>query len=93
MEDTEKYMKKGYGMTGQKKTDRKLRKAAFTVEASLIVPLLLFVMLIAMKAGLVLYTEIVEKPASSNAQIWAVEAFYKDYWIGEVIHAGDSGGI
>lgn len=80
-------------MRKHKKRQRKLRKAAFTVEASLIVPLLLFVMLIAMKAGLVLYTEIVENPVPAEAQIWAVETFYKDYWIGEVIHAGDSGGI
>jgi hypothetical protein len=53
------------------------RKASFTVEASILVPVLLFTMALAMKIGLFLYGEMKEQQESQRVEaLWEVEDFY-----------------
>lgn len=53
-------------------------KASYTVEAALIVPLLIGAMALAMRLGIVLYTEVRnEKEGEAVAAMWEVDEFYK----------------
>jgi hypothetical protein len=53
------------------------RKASFTVEASILVPVLLLAMALAMKIGLFLYGEMKEQQESQRVEaLWEVEDFY-----------------
>lgn len=64
-----------------------MRKGSYTIEASLMIPLLLFTMAIGMKAGLVLYTEIATaQEQEKNHELWGTEDFYKSYWMKEVLN-------
>jgi hypothetical protein len=56
---------------------KRKRKASFTVEASILVPVLLFTMALAMKIGLFLYGEMKEQQESQQVEsLWEVEDFY-----------------
>jgi hypothetical protein len=62
------------------------RKASFTVEASILVPILLFSMALAMKIGLFLYDEMKEQRESQQVEsLWEVEDFYINEQIKEVL--------
>lgn len=61
-------------------------KGSYTVEAALLVPVLLFVMALGMKIGLILYREITQEDETQmTAELWEVEDFYKNHWIEEVL--------
>jgi hypothetical protein len=62
------------------------RKASFTVEASILVPVLLFTMALAMKIGLFLYEEMKEQRESQRVEsMWEVEDFYTNEQIKGVL--------
>jgi hypothetical protein len=62
------------------------RKASFTVEASILVPVLLFTMALAMKIGLFLYGEMKEQRESQRVEsLWEVEDFYTNEQIKGVL--------
>lgn len=61
-------------------------KGSYTVEASLVIPIFLFVIFTAMYLGLNLYQEIEEQQEYETvAQLWEVKDFYRIQAIGEVI--------
>jgi hypothetical protein len=61
------------------------RKASYTVEAAVLVPVVIAVMALAMRIGILLCREIKEeKEAEALAQMWEVEDFYRFQAIGEV---------
>ena len=61
-------------------------KGVYTIEASILIPLLLFVMATGIKIGLSLYGEIVDAHEEEQVmEVWAVEDFYKSNWIREVL--------
>jgi hypothetical protein len=60
-------------------------KASYTVEAAVIVPILIGVMALAMRIGILLCQEVKEiNEAESLEQMWEVEEFYRYQAIGEV---------
>jgi hypothetical protein len=60
-------------------------KASYTVEAAVIVPVMIAVMALAMRIGILLCQEVkAEKEAESLEQMWDVEEFYRYQTIGEV---------
>ncbi len=62
-------------------------RGSYTIEASIWIPLLLFIMAGAMRMGVDLYTGIRE--AHEEVQLEELRGasdFYKSYWIGEIIH-------
>jgi hypothetical protein len=60
-------------------------KASYTVEAAVIVPILIAVMALAMRIGILLCQEVKEiNEAESLEQMWEVEEFYRYQAIGEV---------
>lgn len=62
------------------------RKGSYTVEAAMIVPILLFVMALGMKMGLVLYREIInENEVQIVEGLWEVEDFYRNHWLKEAL--------
>jgi hypothetical protein len=64
------------------------RKGSYTVEASILVPLLMFTMALAMKMALCLYDELKEQQESQLVEsLWAVEDFYTNERIKEVSDA------
>jgi hypothetical protein len=64
------------------------RKGSYTVEASILVPVLLFTMALAMKMALGLYHELREQQESQLVEsLWAVEDFYKNELVKEVLDA------
>jgi hypothetical protein len=64
------------------------RKGSYTVEASILVPVLLFTMALAMKMALCLYHELKEQQESQLVEsMWAVEDFYKNELVKEVLNA------
>lgn len=68
-------------------TKRNLRRGVYTVEASILIPILLFVIATGMRMGIALYQEIGEgTEADKVVEQWSVGDFYKSHWIGEVIH-------
>ncbi|MCH5333024.1 MAG: hypothetical protein J1D89_03615 [Agathobacter sp.] len=64
---------------------RRRWKAVYTVEASLIVPLMIAAMALAMKLGISMYQEIaMEAEQESIADMWEVDNFYTYQALGEV---------
>lgn len=56
---------------------RRRWRAVYTVEASFVVPLLIFAMALAMKLGISMYQEIAADAEQESAeQIWGVDSFY-----------------
>ena len=53
-------------------------KGSFTVEASVLVPMLLIIYVLIINTGIYMYTEIREqKEQEAQADIWMVDDFYK----------------
>lgn len=64
----------------------KWKKGSYTIEASFIVPILFFSMAIGMLLAIDLYQEIMSiKDEDVLQQLWAVESFYRDNWIGGML--------
>lgn len=62
-------------------------KASYTVEASIIVPILLVCAAITMKMGIVLYQEIQSAHEDEvEANNWLVDDFYNFQNIGDAVH-------
>ncbi len=62
------------------------QKGSYTVEAAMIVPILLFVMALGMKMGLVLYREIIDENEVQMVEgLWEVEDFYRNHWLKEAL--------
>lgn len=60
-------------------------KASYTVEASYIVPLAIFVMALAMRIGIFCYEEVRdEKEQEHIAELWEVKEFYRYQILKEV---------
>lgn len=60
-------------------------KASYTVEASYIVPLAIFVMTLAMRIGIFCYEEVRdEKEQEHIAELWEVKEFYRYQILKEV---------
>lgn len=61
-------------------------KGNYTVEAAVIVPLYLFVLVLAIRISIYLYCEIREDAkAAERAEIWLVDEFYKyQIWKGVI---------
>lgn len=52
-------------------------RAVYSVEASIVVPLLIYAMALAMKLGVCMYQEIAaQTEQESAAEIWGVDSFY-----------------
>ena len=65
---------------------RKEWKASYTVEAAVVVPILLSAMLVAMLIGLDLYEDVKgEQEQEKIMQMWQVKEFYKYQIVNEVI--------
>jgi hypothetical protein len=63
----------------------KTLKASYTVEAAVIVPMLIGIMALAMRVSILLYIEIRdEKEEEAVCNMWEVEEFYK-YQIAEEV--------
>ena len=63
-----------------------LAKGSYTVEAALVVPLLLFTMALGMKIGLTLYEEMKDEQEIQWAETqWEVEDFYRNQWLKEAL--------
>ena len=55
-----------------------LLRASYTVEASILIPLFLMMMAVAMETGISLYQETVQEAEQEGlADVWAVEDFYR----------------
>jgi hypothetical protein len=55
-----------------------MKKGSYTVEAAIVVPLLLFVFVAAMNIAINLYQEIREgQPEYFSEELWVVDTFYK----------------
>lgn len=65
----------------------KRKKGSFTVEMSLLVPVLLFIMAHCIYTGIAFFQDIKMKESPDTA-FWAVEGFYLDQGIGEVFTDG-----
>lgn len=64
---------------------RRRWRGSYTVEASLVVPIVIFAMALAMKLGIALYQEIEEQPEDREwAEMWGVGDFYNHQAIKEV---------
>lgn len=62
-------------------------KGSYTIEASFLIPLFLMVMAVGMRMGLYLYQEIqTQREQHLVEDLWEVEDFYKNQWIGEMIN-------
>lgn len=62
-------------------------KGSYTVEASLIVPLAIGVMALAMKTGIACYQEIQrENEPEKITELWEVQDFYRNQMRKEIIH-------
>lgn len=60
-------------------------KGSYTVEAAIIVPIMIWTMAIAMCTGITMYQEIQSEHEEAYIQdLWAVEAFYKYQVLKEV---------
>lgn len=59
-------------------------KASYTVEASLVVPIMLWVFALAMQTGITMHEEIVEQQ-NIEFELWEVKEFYKFQSVGELI--------
>ncbi len=60
-------------------------KGSYTIEASVLIPLLLMVMALGMRMGIYLYQEIREqKEQQAVEELWEVKDFYQYQWIGEM---------
>ena len=58
-------------------------KGSYTIEASVLIPLLLMVMALGMRMGIYLYQEIREqKEQQAVEELWEVKDFYQYQWIG-----------
>ena len=66
-------------------------RGSYTVEAAIWVPVFLFVVMLAMKAGLVLYQEIRKDDShESLVQMWEAGDFYRAEWLEEIADGKDS---
>ena len=62
-------------------------KGSFTVEASVLVPMLIFMYILMINTGIHCYVEIREqKEQEAQEDIWVVEEFYKYQLLKGVIH-------
>ena len=69
---------------------KKMQKGSYTVEAALTMPILIFIFVIAMKLGISLYQEASENTAkNSSDDLWVVEIFYKDDFVGGFLDGED----
>lgn len=65
-------------------------RGSYTVEAAILVPLFWLIVLIAIRAGILLYLEIKdENYIEDTAQMWEVEDFYRREWLKEIIDGED----
>jgi hypothetical protein len=66
---------------------KSIQKGSYTIEAALTIPILIFVMVIAMKLGITLLQEIREQNEVEVVEnLWEVKDFYKVQGIGELKH-------
>ena len=62
-------------------------KGSFTVEASVLVPMLIFMYLLMINTGIHYYVEIREqKEQEAQEDVWVVEEFYKYQLLKGVVH-------
>ena len=58
--------------------DGEMLKGSFTVEASVLVPMLLIIYVLIINTGIYMYTEIREqKEQEAQSDIWVIDDFYK----------------
>lgn len=69
-----------------KRKFRKREKGSFTVEASILIPFLLFVLVIPISNGIRMYQEVRDR--GENRQLWLVKEFYTAQGIREVTEDG-----
>lgn len=73
-------------MVQEMKRGQSWAKATYTIEASVIVPLFLFMMVTSITIGIELYHEAESKSEQERtAKIWVVDEFYALQAIGEVV--------
>jgi hypothetical protein len=64
-----------------------MRKGSYTVEAAIVVPIVLFVFVKAMEMGISLYQEIRDgEPEYFQNDTWVVDTFYKQDFAGGLLH-------
>lgn len=64
-----------------------MKKGSFTIEAAVLVPLLLLIFMMAMQIAIHLYQEACTSADNYlSDQMWVVETFYKDDVIGGYLH-------
>lgn len=63
---------------------RRRWKAGYTVEASILVPVMLWVFALAMQMGIAMYEEVKEQPKTEET-LWEVKEFYVYQTVGEMV--------
>lgn len=64
----------------------RITKGSFTVEAAILIPIYLFIMMGTIRIGILLYSEIkADNEIQKAEQLWAVEDFYRNELVGELL--------